>query len=265
MLLLKALWSRLLNGLQAIFAQSEADRDQYLQLGVEPARVHVSGNLKFDAAPHEVPPSEVAALKKSIGLPDGTPVWIAGSTHEGEEELLLRIHGRLLRQLPELLLIVAPRNPGRGHEIAGLCQRLELKPALRSRGQMAQGGTVFLLDTLGELGRFYAVSDVAFVGGSWVPFGGHNPLEAAAQGKPACWGPHLFNFRELESALMNRGCYQRVETEGELEHFLWSYLADPPLRAEASVSAGKFVNEHRGVAQRLVRVLLSGKMRLNPV
>ncbi len=265
MLWLKTLWGRLLNGLQAIFAQSEADRDQYLQMGVEPARVHISGNLKFDAAPNEVPPWEVAALKKSIGLPDGSPVWIAGSTHEGEEEPLLRTHRRLLQGLPELLLILAPRNPGRGHEIAALCRRLELKPALRSQGQMAEGRTVFILDTLGELGRFYAVSDVAFIGGSWVPFGGHNPLEAAAQGKPACWGPHLFNFRELESALATLGCFERVDSESELERFLWSYLAGPTLRAEASIRAGKFVNDHRGVAQRLVRSLLSGRMRLNPV
>ncbi len=265
MLPLKGLWSRLLNEFQALFAQSEVDVNRYLQLGVEPARLHVSGNLKFDAAPPALPSSEVADLKESIGLPEGRPVWIAGSTHEGEEEPLLRVHAVLRRQLPDLLLILAPRQPGRGPEIIDLCRRMGLQVSLRSRGEIAEGRAVYLLDTLGELGRFYAVADVGFIGGSWVPFGGHNPLEAAAQGKPACWGPHLFNFRELESILADLGCFRRVDNEAELEGFLGLYLTDSILRAEASGQARGLVRRHRGVAQHLVRSLLAMRVGREPV
>jgi lipid-A-disaccharide synthase len=266
MLATKGPWSRLLKTFQTVYAQSEADRDRYLQLGVEPARLQVTGNLKFDAAPPELLPSEVADLKESIGLPQGRPVWIAGSTHRGEEEPLLRTHAVLSRRFPDLLLILAPRQPGRCPEIMELCRRVGLKAALRSRGEIAEGRAVLLLDTLGELGRFYAVADVGFIGGSRVPFGGHNPLEAAAQGKPACWGPHLFNFREMESALADLGCFMRVDTEDQLERFLRSYLADPALRAEASRRAKELVRRHRGVAQRLVQSLLSmrGKSQTCP-
>jgi 3-deoxy-D-manno-octulosonic-acid transferase len=146
-----------------------------------------------------------------------------------------------------------------------LCRRMGLRVSLRSRGEIAGGRAVYLLDTLGELGRFYAVADVGFIGGSWVSFGGHNPLEAAAQGKPACWGPHLFNFRELESDLVDLGCFMRVDAEARLEGFLRTYLTDPARRAQASDQAREMVSRHRGVAQRLVRSLLSMKVEREPV
>jgi 3-deoxy-D-manno-octulosonic-acid transferase len=256
MMRLKGLWGPLLRAFQAVFAQSEADRDRYVLLGVEPRLVRVSGNLKFDAAPAELTPSELASLRDSIGLAEGRPVWIAGSTHEGEEEVILRIHEHLRRELSDLFLILAPRQPARAGEIADLCRRGGFKPAQRSRGETTREGDVLILDTLGELGRFYAAADVAFVGGSWVPFGGHNPLEAAAQGKPACWGPHLFNFREMESELLKLGGYRRVECEAQLQDFLHACLTDPDLRGETLWKTRSFLGAHRGVAQRLAEALL---------
>lgn len=254
---LRALWRPVLKGFDAVFAQSAADRDRYVRLGADAVRVEVLGNLKFDAAPARLPPAEVMTLRDAIGLDEGRPVWIAGSTHPGEEELLLRIHEALRRDLPDALLVLAPRQPARAGEVAEICRRRGLRFARRSVGETAWNADVFLLDTLGELGRFYAVADAAFVGGSWVPFGGHNPLEAAAQGKPACWGPHLFNFREIEAELLPLGCFRRVESEGELERFLHTCLTEPDLRRKAARSAGEFVERHRGVARRLVQSLLS--------
>jgi 3-deoxy-D-manno-octulosonic-acid transferase len=246
----------MLNGFQNVFAQSESDREQYLRLGAEPDRVRVAGNLKFDAAPEPLQPSEVAVLKASLHLNAERLVWIAGSTHEGEEQLLLGVHGDLRRQFPDLLLILAPRNPERASQIAALCSRLGFRVSLRSMGDSAAGNPVFILDTLGELGRFYAVADVAFVGGSWIPFGGHNPLEAAAQGKPACWGPHLFNFRELESALLDTEYFKQVSSEAELTGFVRGYLASPFRREETSRWTGRFLKNHRGAARRIARQLI---------
>jgi lipid-A-disaccharide synthase len=258
MLRLKALWGPVLRGFQTIFAQSEADRDQYVRLGADASRVQVLGNLKFDAAPAELPPSEVSSLRDSMGIAEGRPAWIAGSTHEGEEDLLLRIHRTLRRDLPDLFFILAPRHPARSAEILDLCRRQGMKSALRSRRETAGDGDVLILDTLGELGRFYAVADAAFVGGSWIPFGGHNPLEAAAQGKPACWGPHLFNFRELEAELLKLAGFRKVESEGELEGFLRDCLTKPELHDEAARGARELLERHRGVARRLVQSLIFG-------
>ncbi|MCU0588443.1 MAG: lipid-A-disaccharide synthase [Syntrophobacteraceae bacterium] len=256
MMRMKGLWGPLLTAFQAVFAQSEADRDRYMLLGVEPHRIHVSGNLKFDAAPAGLPPGEVSNLRDSIGLPGSRPVWIAGSTHQGEEEALLRVHAHLRRDLPDLFLILAPRQPARAGEVADLCRRRGLKSALRSRGETSREADVLILDSLGELGRFYAAADVAFIGGSWVPLGGHNPLEAAAQGKPACWGPHLFNFREMESELLGLGGYRRVASESELHGFLRACLTDPVLRGETLWRARTFLGKHQGVAERLAEALL---------
>jgi lipid-A-disaccharide synthase len=255
MLTLRGFWRPLLNSFEAIFAQSFADRTQYILLGADSDRVHVLGNLKFDAVPEKLSTRETAALKDSMGLSEGRLVWIAGSTHEGEEEILLRVHVELTARYGDLLLIVAPRRPGRAPHLMSLCERMGLGFSLRSTGESVRDKAVFILDTLGELGRFYAVADVAFIGGGWVPFGGHNPLEAAAQGKPACWGPHLFNFREVESALLEMGCFQVVRTEEELRGFLETNLAAPDLRGEASRRAGGFLKVHRGAAGRLVRQL----------
>ena len=191
-----------------------------------------------------------------MGLTDGRLVWIAGSTHEGEEDVLLRVHKELRGRYEDLLLILAPRRPGRARDLMDLCERMGLRFSIRSTGGSVRDRAVFILDTLGELGRFYAVADVAFIGGSWVPLGGHNPLEAAAQGKPACWGPHLFNFREMESALLEMGCFGVVSTEEKLRRFLEAYLASPDARREASRRAGDFLKAHRGAAGRLVRRLV---------
>lgn len=256
MLMLRGLWHPLLNSFDAIYAQSSRDRAQYIRLGAGSERVQVLGNLKFDATPEKLSPRETAVLKGSVGLTEGRLVWIAGSTHEGEEEVLLNVHRDLRERYEDLLLILAPRRPGRARDLMDLCERMGLTVSTRSTRGPVGDRAVFILDTLGELGRFYALADVAFIGGSWVPLGGHNPLEAAAQGKPACWGVHLFNFREMESALLQMGCFGVVRTVEELREFLEAYLASPHARREALRRADDFLKVHRGAAGRLVRRLV---------
>lgn len=209
-----------------IFAQSVQDKERLLLLGAKPDRVHALGNLKFDALPRPATLSEVKGLRDAVGIVAKRKTWVAGSTHEGEEEILCRIHRRLRRKHPGLLLILAPRDVRRTKDIVTIAESIGLKAAVRSSGDSAADKPIYLLDTLGELSRFYALADVTYIGGSLVRFGGHNPLEAVVQGKPCLWGPHLFNFREIEAQLLETGLGVRISSEDQLEETLDRKLAE---------------------------------------
>jgi 3-deoxy-D-manno-octulosonic-acid transferase len=251
MLLLRPILKEILRCFDAVFAQSGEDRSRYMALGALEGRVHAVGNLKFDAASVEVSKAKLAILREHAGIAEERVAWIAGSTHEGEEEMLLEVHTRLRRQHPELLLIIAPRHVQRAAGIVSLCDRLELPATLRSSGTSAGGKAVYILDSMGELSSFYAFARVAFIGGSMVSFGGHNPLEAAAQGKPALWGPHMFNFREMEAGLIDAGSGRRVASVDELEEVLGRWLADPGLLEQMGKAAKSFFAAHSGAAERI--------------
>jgi len=166
-----------------IAAQSEADAARFLELGANPSRTRVTGNIKFDV---ELDP-EIAgkgALLRSA-LFGQRPVWIAASTHDGEELLVLAAHKTLLERHPELLLVLVPRHPERFGGVRELIEKQAFNVVSRTEDQAAESSTeVFLVDTMGEVPLFYAASDIAFVGGSLIPVGGHNLLEPAAQGLP---------------------------------------------------------------------------------
>ena len=176
------------------FAQSAEDKARFEALGVPSERVRAAGNLKFDSAPGLVTDEELASMRESAGIRAGRAVWIGGSTHEGEEGVLLGVHQELRSVYPDLLLILAPRHIERAGQVAALAGRMGLPAAIRSRNDSAQDNAVYILDTLGELGRFYGLAAAAFIGGSLVPFGGHNPLEPVAQGKTRPLGPSSFQL-----------------------------------------------------------------------
>ena len=245
----------MLNRFHRIFVQSADDVQRFASLGVDSDRIVAAGNLKFDASSGDVSVEELTALRATSGIEEGRTVWAAGSTHEGEEELLLGVHRSLLRKYPGLLLLLAPRNPRRGESLAALCASMGFDAVCRSLNESAHGKTVYILDTLGELGAFYRTANVAFIGGSLVPFGGHNPLEAAVCGIPTLWGPHLFNFREMESALITAGCSGVVRTAEELDRLLGKWLESPGLCAEVGAAAGNFMKRHSGVSLRIARIV----------
>ncbi len=247
----------MLEGLDFIFAQTEADRARYVSLGAPSGKVLTAGNLKFESSIPGRPESGTISTGDCIGLEPGRPVWVAGSTHEGEEAIVLGIHRRLRALLPNLLVIIAPRNIGRGAEIAALARGMGFECALRSRGEKAAGNAVYILDTLGELQRVYAVCDIAFLGGSFVQIGGHNPLEAVAWGKPVCWGPHFFNFSEIARDLLEAGCAVRTASENELEDFLRKTLSNPALMAEMTQAAQAFAFSQRRTASRIASILVA--------
>lgn len=239
-----------------ILAQTESDRARFISLSGIPERVIAAGNLKFESSMSRIPDLQAASIRADIGLEADRPVWVAGSTHEGEEQILLRIHRGLCTHVPNLLLIIAPRKINRGAEIAALADRLGLERAIRSQGESAEGKAVFILDTLGELAGMYAIGHIAFLGGSFARIGGHNPLEAVAQGRPACWGPHFFNFGEVERDLLDAGCAKRVTSEKELDDFLGRIFSDAHLISNMTEAANHFTKLQRHSAKGMASTLL---------
>ncbi|HEX5078122.1 MAG TPA: 3-deoxy-D-manno-octulosonic acid transferase [Geminicoccaceae bacterium] len=198
--------ARLAGGFALCLAQSDADRARLAALGAP--QVTIAGNLKYAAPPLPADPHALAALAGAIG---GRPVWLAASTHAGEEALVLDAHRCLARHLPDLLTIIAPRDPRRGDDLAAEIRRRGFRVAQRSRSQPP--GTaceVLLADTLGELGLLYRLARVALVGGSLVPHGGQNPLEPSRLGCPTLLGPHTQNFAEIAALLVDRGAALRI-------------------------------------------------------
>lgn len=244
--------------MDAVFTQSREDRKRLAALGVSRGRLHVCGNLKFDLALLEAPETDGAALRRRMEIPLERPVWIAGSTHPGEESVLLEAHAALRRELDDPLLILAPRHIQRAAQIIALCRERGFPTGRRSLEETARGRSIFLLDSLGELARFYAAADTAFIGGSLVPFGGHNPLEAAVHGTPCLWGPHLFNFREIESLLLERGCGERVRNAGDIRDKCLERLQGPAFRRRTGEACRRAVYDHAGTAGRIVGRLCDG-------
>jgi len=157
---------------------------------------------------------------------------------------------------PDVLLIIAPRDVRRAGGLASLCARHGAPAALRSSSRVVPGKSVHILDTIGELGRFYALAGIAFIGGSLVPFGGHNPLEATSQGKFAVWGPHLFNFRQMEAALIDASCGSRISSAVELGEVVGRFVSDPRLRDSARERARRFMENQEGPAKRIARMVV---------
>lgn len=216
----------LLASVDQIYVQSKEDARRFAALGVPRPRLRVAGNLKFDLAVLQKRKYSQRTLTPALVLKERRPLWIAGSTHHGEETTVLKAHRSLLRRHSKALLVLAPRHVERGPRLAALCEALGLRWALRSRGDEVNAAQVFILDSIGELAALYPLAQGAFIGGSLVPLGGHNPLEAAVHGVPCCWGPHLDNFREIESFLLGQGCGRRVTHEKDVLSFLLEVLDD---------------------------------------
>jgi 3-deoxy-D-manno-octulosonic-acid transferase len=236
-----------------IAAQSDGDAERFLSIGANPQHTHVLGNIKFDL---ELPASVAADGRKlRIQYAGSRPVWIAGSTHAGEEDILLDAHVRLTSRL-DALLVVVPRHPNRFDEVAANLRRRGLNFVRRSRDVAAEPATqVLLVDTLGELVTFYAAADVAFVGGSLVPIGGHNLLEPAALGLPILTGPSTVNAEDIARLLVEVGAAYTVHDAAELTEQLARLLRDPQARREAGDRGRSTVEANRGALERLLTLI----------
>ncbi|MGK2925896.1 MAG: lipid IV(A) 3-deoxy-D-manno-octulosonic acid transferase [Lysobacterales bacterium] len=246
---LRGLTSSVLGQVSSIGAQSEQDAARLLELGAAPARVSVTGNLKFDVRLPVGLAEEGEAIRRAWGTQ--RPVLLGGSTHEGDELPLLAAFARLLQPFPEALLVLAPRRPERFARTAQLARGAGLAVALRSDGIAFPAGTQCLVvDSLGELQTFYAACDVAFVGGSLEHHGGHNVLEAAALSRPVVVGPHTFNFEEITRQLVAQGAALRVGDAEELHTALLQLLTDADLRDRMGQSGLALVRSGQGAVER---------------
>ncbi|HRQ64670.1 MAG TPA: lipid IV(A) 3-deoxy-D-manno-octulosonic acid transferase [Xanthomonadaceae bacterium] len=240
----------------AVIAQSESDAERFRELGADEAHLSVAGNLKFDMDVPGTLPEQGAALRQQWG--PQRPVWIAGSTHEPEELPVMRAHARVLARFPDALLIVAPRHPERFRPVQQLCKSLGFRTSLRSEDQLPHGDhQVFVLDSIGELLRFYAASDVAFVGGSLAPVGGHNVLEAAALGVPVLIGPHTFNFAEVSSNLIAAEGARRIDDDAALGAAVLDLLGDSAARTHMGLAGQRAFERERGAVDRIVEAIES--------
>lgn len=237
-----------------IAAQSEMDAQRFRLLGANPATTHVIGNLKFDMEVNADIVRRGSELRKQYA--SARPAWTAGSTHEGEEEAVLDAHRRVRRSHPHALLILAPRHPQRFQAVADWLAREGVHFAQRSRSRVATGDAeVLLLDTLGELVDFYAAADVAFVGGSLVPIGGHNLLEPAALGRPVLTGPHTSSIDAMARMLTEKGGLEVVVNSASLGVRVSALLGDATERARVGALARLAVETNRGALDRLFRLI----------
>ena len=244
----------------AIAAQTEADAERFRAIGAEPARVRVLGNLKFDL---EMPESLVRAgqaLRQRWGA--ARPVWIAASTHEGEEDVVLRAHRILLKRFPDALLVLVPRHPQRFDGVARLVEKSALRSLRRSALPPAEAAApplgelqVLLGDSMGELPMYLGAADVAFIGGSLVEVGGHNVLEPAALGLPVLFGPHMFNFEQARALLLERGAARQVDDVLGLEPALAALLQDAAAREAMGRAGREVMRANRGALQRLLGLI----------
>lgn len=252
----------LFNSFTWLTMQTAAEVENLKALGVAPEKLLALGNLKYGALleglGRDRGGERFAGLLQLLA---GRTIWVAGSTHPGEEELVLRAYLGLRGRFPELYLVLAPRKPGRAGELVRLAERFGLRPVLRSHlGDAA--GDLLLLDTMGELAELYGHAELAFVGGSLVPERGHNPLEPAAFGRPVLFGPHMEDFAEIAAELLAVGAAQQITDAAELAAGLSGWLADPERRQAAGRSGAVLVEARRGVTARhleLLHRILEGK------
>jgi len=234
-----------------VAAQTAEDAERFRELGAAPAAIEVLGSLKFDVGLPASLREEGEALRRELGV--DRPILMAGSTRVGEEPVVLAALRALRARLPLALLVLAPRHPERFDEVAELCAADGWRVTRRSsRARCDHATDVFLVDGMGELLRFYAAADVAFVGGSLLPFGGHNVLEPASVGVPVLVGPHTFNFTEICRLLGEAGALQVVTDGASLATHAQRWLGDSNERDRIGTQARDIVRMHRGATSRTV-------------
>lgn len=244
-----SLTGQMMSQIDRVLAQFDEDAQRFIELGCRPESVLTLGNLKFDAELSDDLKRRAVQLRSAWQIMD-RPVWIAASTHPGEEQPLLEIHRELLETLPGLLLILVPRHPQRRQEVEVLVEgqslNYQLRSGLQERDVLPAEKQVLILDTLGELGLFYGMADVAFVGGSLIPHGGHNPIEPALWHLPVLTGMHCHNFLEITAQLLGAGALHQCADKQQIRQQLELLLSEPGLRQARGQSAQPVIAANQG-------------------
>jgi len=249
----RVLMVKVLRNIDYFSVQTEKDRKALEMIGVSPSLIEVTGNLKSEVKSPQFTDSEIEEMKKNIGLPLDYRVIVAGSTHKGEEEILIEVFSKGKRINPKIALILAPRHPERAKEVERLCTSFPLKTVCRKKVLPSSRWDILILDTLGELSTFYALCDAAFIGGSLIPWGGHNFLEAAFYKKPIFFGRHMENFSSLAEEFIRRGAARMICSREELLEF---FLAEnDELWREMGERAGEALNNLGGATEKTIEII----------
>ncbi len=244
----------ILRRITLIAAQNQEDGERFIDLGLQRSHLAVTGSLKFDISVTPELAARAIALRRQWA--SRRPVWIATSTHEGEETIILAAHRELLNRFPDLLLILVPRHPERFPTTQALTHSLGFSYTLRSSGEVPAADTqVVIGDTMGELMMLYGIADIAFVGGSLVERGGHNPLEPAAHAIPVLMGPHTFNFKDICLKLSEAGGLITVKDTDSIVKEVNSLLTDEDYRLYYGRHAVEVLHQNQGALQRLLTLL----------
>lgn len=257
-----SLFNPTIRRISAAMARTQQDVDYLLQLGMPPERIHLTGDLKYTLAGIESVKIRTQELVQSMAVPADRPILVAGSTHQGEERIVLQAMQMVWNRYPDALLILAPRQPRHFAQVAALLEQRQVRFRRRSRGDQIDTTTqVLLLDSTGELQLCYALAQAAFIGGSLVPSGGHNLLEPIAVGCPPISGPHLDNFTQIADALKKAGALAIAEDATELGQALLNWL-DNPKERQAALSAGeRLIHDNQHSLKRHREVILEQHKR----
>ena len=251
---LRSLAGSALGCVRVIAAQSRSDAARYRLLGADPRQIIVTGNMKFDMPISDNAVALGATMRAQWGRQ--RPVWIAASTHEGEEAAVLEAHREIMREFPDALLLLAPRHPERFRVVEHLVRAQGFALATRSvQGAPAPNHQVFVIDAMGQLMPYFSCADVAFVGGSLVPIGGHNVLEPAALSTPVLVGPHTFNFQEITLSLVQHQGAARVAGVPQLAEEVLRLLRDPERQRRMGEAAREVFERERGAVPRVMQLV----------
>jgi len=252
---LRFFFKDVLKNFDALCLKSSADRERMIGLGAPPQSMHVTGDIKF----HQIaPPTEIERkrLRQELRLPKNAPVLIAGSTHEGEETLILQIFKELKVEFSQLILILAPRHLQRISRVEGLVGSQGVRWVRRTRiDEGRRPEEVIVLDTVGELAVLYGLGTAIFVGGSFCRVGGHNIMEVLAHGKGVIFGPHMENFIDIAKLVVEKGAGIQARTPDELREALRKLIVDPSLNKEMGERGLALLQEHQGAMERTMKIV----------
>jgi 3-deoxy-D-manno-octulosonic-acid transferase len=253
---LRILFQPALNTFQWVYPQSPGETERFRAIGLEPARVRSTGNLKFDVALSIPEEDALTVLRRELNMPQNSPILIAGSTHPGEEDIIRSCFLKLRNEFSDLRLILVPRRPERGADVLNLFGNDGIDTALLSQPSRSIPAVV-VVDRMGYLSRLYALANIAIVGGSFVPKGGQNPIEPAACGKPVVFGPDMHDFPDVSRWLLNAGGAVQASHEEDLYAICHRLLADPQEARMMGDRARRVVTDNQGTTVNIVRDIVN--------
>jgi len=246
------LWKHWLSGVSLFLAQSETDAARLAGIGVDAARIQCLGHLKYAVS---MPDVDSAALRRRLDAGSTRPILLAGSTHDNEEEQLCTYLAGWKNLIPDLLLVIVPRHPRRFDEVADLLKSHGLHTARWSEADIGSGQDAVLVDEMGVLGGLYSIADLVFIGGSLIPHGGQNPLEAAVCGRGVVTGPHMHNFQGIMQDMKQAGAAVQCADAGELDSAVLRFLAHPEELRELNAHAAAFMQGRADIAERMLKAI----------